>query len=78
MQKSTAMNHLQKNVRRLLEERGMSQGDLATSAKISRPNLNRILQGKERVTIERAERIAKALRVSLPELLSENLDFAVA
>lgn len=72
------MNHLQNNVRKLLADRGLSQGELATAAKISRPNLNRILQGKEKVTIERAERIAKALKISLPELLSENLEMSVA
>jgi transcriptional regulator with XRE-family HTH domain len=78
MRQSRAMNYLQSNIRRLLAERGLSQGDLATAAKISRPNLNRILQGKEKVTIERAERIAKALKISLPELLSENLQLSVA
>jgi plasmid maintenance system antidote protein VapI len=35
-----------------------------------RPNISRILAGKEQVTLERAGRIAKALHLDLADLIS--------
>lgn len=69
MAKSPAMNRFRQNVQRLLEELGMTQGQLALAAEIPRPNLNRILKGKERVTLDRAEKIAGAFKMTLQELL---------
>ncbi len=73
MQESSAMVFLQRNIRLLLEARGMTQGQLAEAAGIPRPGLNRILHGTEGVTVERADRIAKAFGITLSDLLDENL-----
>lgn len=67
------MNRLAANVRSLLRTRGMSQRELAELAGMYEANVNRILQGKEGVTIERAERLAIALGVSLSDLVSDAL-----
>lgn len=75
---SFAMNCLKRNIRALLAARGMMQKELADLCGIAPSNLNRILNGNEKVTIERAERIAKAFGISLSELLHENLDKMVA
>lgn len=73
MTQSVAMNFFARNVRHLLAEQGMTQTELADLAGIHGPNVNRILNGKEGITIERAERIASALGVKLSELVSEKL-----
>lgn len=73
MTQSVAMNCFARNVRHLLSETGMTQVELAELAGIHHPNVNRILNGKEGITIERAERIASALGVKLSELVSEKL-----
>lgn len=57
------------NVSVLMEEQGVSQSELARRTGISVTNINRILHGKERVTIDRAERIADALGKQLFEFL---------
>lgn len=67
------MNYFSRNVRNLLSQSGMTQLELARRAGMHGPNINRILQGKEGVTIERAERIAAALGVKLSDLVSEKL-----
>lgn len=58
------------NVRRHLEIRSLSIQDLATATGINRANMSRILHGHENVTLQRAERIAEALDVSLAELVT--------
>ena len=73
MTQSVAMNCFARNVRHLLQQNGITQVELAERAGIHGPNVNRILMGKEGITIERAERIASALGVKLSELVSENL-----
>lgn len=74
MRQSDAMQSLRDNIRSVLAERGMLQKELAERCGIAASNLNRILNGKEKVTIQRAEKIAKALGVTLSELLQENPD----
>lgn len=78
MQKSSAMNCLRKNIKALLAARGMSQKDLSEASGIATSNLSRLLNGSEKVTLERAERIAIAFGISLSELLHENLEKMVA
>jgi transcriptional regulator with XRE-family HTH domain len=62
------------NVRNCLSERGWTIADLASRMGIERPNLSRILNGREGVTIERAERVAAALEVELSKLLTVKSD----
>lgn len=73
MTQSVAMNCFARNVQHLIDRNGLTQVELASLAGIHTPNLNRILKGKEGVTIERAERIAAALGVTLSDLVSEKL-----
>lgn len=61
------------NVRLLMRDRGLTITELAERSGTSRPGLSRILAGKDGATLERADKIAKALHVPLRELLSEDL-----
>ena len=70
-----AADIFRKNVRRLMDESEINITALAERVGTSRPGMSRILSGIDGVTIERAERIAKALKTSLPDLLSENSEF---
>lgn len=67
---TTIMNVFSANVRRHLDLRGLTIQDLSDASGIARPNLSRILHGHENVTLERAERIASALDVTLAELVT--------
>lgn len=78
MQYSDVMKHFIENVQCLLRARGMTQGELASRARIPRPNINRILNGTENVSLDRAARIADAFGISLSDLLDENLKKMVA
>lgn len=60
------------NVWFALEQAEMTVQDLANACGIARPNLSKILHGKEGISIERAERIADALSVELSTLLKPN------
>lgn len=63
-----------RNLERVLTQRGMTRQALADISGTSRPNISRILSGDEQVTLERAGRIAKALKMSLSELVSSDLN----
>lgn len=65
MSKSAAMNEFAKQIRALIEERGLTLSAAAAEIGMDRGNLSRILNGKERVTLDRAERIANALGATL-------------
>lgn len=58
MSESVAMNDFCEQLRRLIESSGMTVSVAAQSVGLDPGNLSRILNGKERVTIERAEKIA--------------------
>ena len=62
---------LGKAIRRLREREGYSQEDLAHRAKIHRTTMSEIERGVSNVSVDMAERIAKGLGVTLPELFSE-------
>lgn len=70
MDTTSIMTIFASNVRRHLDLRSMSIQDLADVCGIHRANLSRILHGHENVTLERAERIAEALEVTLAELVT--------
>lgn len=71
MPSSRANDVFRANVQFLLDERGMSQRDLAAAVGVKPPTLSTILRGKEGVTLDRAERIAEALGVPLSALLTD-------
>src|SRR5947208_6308643 len=56
-------------LRTLREARGMSQGELAKQAKITREYVNKLEAGRYDPTLGVLQRLAKALRISLTEML---------
>jgi transcriptional regulator with XRE-family HTH domain len=60
MSESVAMNDFCDQLKKLIEASGMTVCAAAQSVGLDPGNLSRILNGKERVTIERAEKIANA------------------
>lgn len=57
------------NVRRHRMGRGMNKIDFCLTARISRPQLNKIERGEANATLDLVERVASALDVSPAELL---------
>ena len=57
-------------IRKLREARGVTQTELAGAVGMMRSNISRIEAAKHRPTLETMERIAKALKVSVAELLT--------
>lgn len=62
---------LGRNVRRLRQQRGMTQEQLAFEAEIDLTYMGGIERGRRNPSLLVMARIAKALSVSLPKLLSE-------
>lgn len=62
---------LGKNVRRLRRKKGLTQEELAFEAEIDLTYVGGIERGKRNPSLMVMARIAKALSVSLPRLLSE-------
>ena len=60
-----------KNVLAIIEERGMTITQLAELADSSRPAMSRALHGFDGITLERADRIARALGLDLSDLLQK-------
>jgi DNA-binding XRE family transcriptional regulator len=56
-------------IRRLREARGLTQGQLAGAIGMMRSNISRIEAAKHRPTLETLERIAKALKVPVADLI---------
>jgi putative transcriptional regulator len=59
---------LENNIKKIREQKGISQTDMATSLKISKYYFNRIENGKVDLPITLAARIAKFLDSSLDEI----------
>ena len=62
---------LGRNVRRLRKQRGLTQEDLAFAAEIDLTYVGGIERGKRNPSLMVMARIAEALSVSLPKLLSD-------
>jgi len=71
-----AADLFRENVRAVMEDRELTITELAVKVGTSRPGMSRILAGYDGVTIDRAERIARALKVPLSDLFLENLAHA--
>lgn len=63
------LKNLVRNVRRLREAQGLSQVALAAQVKMSRPRLHFLEHQKQDVHLTTVARIAKALKVTVGELL---------
>lgn len=60
---------LGENVRRIREEKGMTQIELCRKLEVDRAYMSNIENGKKNPTLATIEKIAKALGVSLDELI---------
>ena len=69
MTKLTAMQTFIDNVERIRKDRGITQTDLAEALGTKQPSVSRVLRGEEDITLSRAEAWAKALGVSLADLI---------
>lgn len=68
--KIDAMFMFRKSVRQVMDQQDLTITELAERVGTSRSGMSCILSGKDGVTIERADRIAKALDVKLSDLIS--------
>ena len=60
---------LWKNLKRIRTTKGISQGDIARSLGVNRGFISNIENGKTNPTLATIARLAKAVRVSVDELL---------
>lgn len=58
------------NMRRLRQERGLSQENLAELANLHRTYIGSVERGERNITIDNIERIATALGVSIESLVT--------
>lgn len=68
-QSKTARN-VGATIRKLREAKGLTQDQLATAVGMIRNNISRIEAAKHRPTLETLEKLAKALKVSVAELVA--------
>lgn len=59
------------NLKDVVEQRHLKISELAKMVGIARPTMSDIINGKENVTLNRAQRIAQAIEVPLTSLLEE-------
>ena len=59
---------LRNRLNRVLHERGLAEGDVATIARLDQGHLNRIKNGRVKPTLVTAMRIANALGLSVNQL----------
>ncbi len=57
------------NIKRIREKKDMTQGDICRALKMDRSYMSAIENGKKNVTLGVLEKLAKALDVSVDELL---------
>ena len=57
------------NIRKIREEKGLSQEKLAALADLHRAYVGQIERGKKNIGLKNLERIAKALNVNVKDLL---------
>jgi len=78
MTESVAMNDFCKQIKDFIKANGMTVSAAAEAAGIDPGNFSRILNGKERVTLDRAERIANALGATLSVKLKKSQKISAA
>jgi len=59
-------------IRRLRKERGLSQEDLAFKADLHRTYIGMIERAEKNITLINIEKLAKALKVNIKELVSND------
>ena len=78
MQNYTAMNQFAEQLRTIIDEAGLTMQAASVMIGIDKGNLSRIVNGKEGVTIERAERIANALGATISVKIKKTKKMSVA
>jgi transcriptional regulator with XRE-family HTH domain len=78
MTKSDAMANFAQQLKTIIQDRGMTLSAAAAMAGMDHGNFSKIVNGKENVTLDRAERIANALGVELCIKVREKRKNAVA
>ena len=71
MRATSAAEIFRHNVRMLMDDRGLTQAEVAEAIGTSAPNISRVLAGKEGITFERAERIANYFGYPLSALIAD-------
>ena len=66
---SNSAKKLGENIRRIPLTKDMAQGDLCRKLEVDRAYMSNIESGKKNPTLSTIERIAKALNVSIEELI---------
>ena len=70
------ITNLKNKIKHLLLEQGLSQSDLAKKIGVHRQVLTNWLSGTRNPKIENLEKIAKALNISVEDLLNDNKNFS--
>ena len=70
-----AIENFRENVRAIMDDRGISQTELATAIHSKQAYIARILTGKIDPSMGQCEKIAKAIDVPLTVLLAEPVEF---
>lgn len=65
---SKAVKRFAANMKRIREEKNMSQGDIFRATKIERAYISNLEAGRQNPTLETIEKIATALEVEVSEL----------
>jgi plasmid maintenance system antidote protein VapI len=78
MQKSSTMENFINQISEIMRKRGLTLAATAELIGIDRGNLSRILNGKEGLTLDRADRIASSLGLELCVTLTEKRKKSVA
>ena len=68
MSKTTAQK-FGENMKKIRLEKGMSQGDICRALNLDRAYISNVENGKQNLTISTMEKVAKALDVSIDQLL---------
>lgn len=71
------MNTVGTRIRKIREQRGLSQDNMATELGITQPSYARLEKKDDRISITRIISIAKILKATVSELINEKVENAI-
>jgi transcriptional regulator with XRE-family HTH domain len=71
------MNAVGTRIRKIREQRGLSQDNMATELGITQPSYARLEKKDDRISITRIISIAKILKTTVSELINEKVENAI-